>query len=555
MGPGFEPTPVTIHVTSNLAVMKEKGTGNPVHELYLFGLAGTTITRTLTFESALGYPVSEVKVSPNWKPLTPRDPNTRDYLTLLPKSHLKGPEVTLTVTVPHSVHEGWYSSEMTFQVKPEDKGGDAPALQVSLPIYLQVSHVGVTFRSDGKVVKGPLRLPLPAAGQGQVSAALTLHTDAEKAAVRWGVEQIKPGGGTGQSLDPGDGRLAVLFNGVNVLPPRKGPSDPITQKPVPVTIRVTPNGLAPGLYRTALRFHSYEDLPGEPGGKDPQGLTNDLELELLVPGRQVTAEVVPAARPQLGQECAVQVTVVCYACAPGKGELRVVDKAGHPLEPSRVIGGPPVKTEQDPNLPERSWHMYLVKVPLKRAGKNRFQINWPGLIPQDVNHAPVELDALGVIEVKPGVPRQDVLRLEEEVVIRATVDPAQVGPAGRVVLHAINDRDADKQPLTIELTADDRAGDGVYSGRFTFKHLGKFTISPAAGLTVTPVTVQVGFEFDCPHNVGTFEYGGGAIQELFQIPQELSAPGVIKLTNKLPVTCRWRADPLPDGVRGFLANL
>jgi hypothetical protein len=546
VGRGLRPTPVTIDVTVNLAVVKLKGNKNPVDELYLFGLAGTTVKRTLTFDSALRYAVSRVEVAPDWKPLTPREPGTWDRLTLRPEVHQKGAEVTLHVSVPRSVHEGWYSSEVSFLVTPEAQGGqEAHKLQVSLPVYLQVSHVGVTFQSDGKAVKGPLRLPLPKAGadQSRVAAGLTLHTDAEKAAVRWDVERIKPGAGVGTALSPGDGRLAVLFKGRNILL-QHGPSDPISRDgPVPVTVQVSRAGLAPGLYRSALRFHSYEDLPGEVGGKGPKGLTNDLEVEFLVPGRQVSAEVVPNGRPQLGKESALQVKVACYDCAPGSGELRTLDDALNALEPAVVIDGPPVKMERDPNLPGLSWHTYQVKVTPKHAGKNRYQIHWPGLSPQDLKPVEVSVDALGAIEVKHGI-----LHANEETVIRATLDPRQAPASGPVVLHAVNELDADRQPIAIELYddglpehGDDRAGDGVYSAKFRFPGLGKYTLSPPAGVSLEPVTVQVGFEFTCPNHAGVVEYGGGAVQEFFQIPKELTATRVIKLKNNLPATCRWRA--------------
>src|SRR5262249_41509099 len=126
----------------------------------------------------------------------------------------------LSVHVPTCVQEGKYSTQVTFEVTTAADQG-MQRLQVSLPVYVEVRHTGVRFRHQDLDSKGLLWLRFPEEKLAEEFATRTLDliTDAEKAPVRWSAERIKPKDGPGTALDPGDGRLELLFKGRSVLAP------------------------------------------------------------------------------------------------------------------------------------------------------------------------------------------------------------------------------------------------------------------------------------------------------------------------------------------------
>jgi hypothetical protein len=557
VGPGVESVPLTVNLAVNQVSVRDRA-GRPLDELYLLGLSGTEVNYTVEFHSALASrPVKRVAVRPNWAPLKNLSPGGWDRLPLRVRSDAGAKRVAVGLAVPRCVQEGEYGTELTFEVTSTGDGGEH-LLQVSLPVYVEVRHTGVRFPQKQLDARGALWLRFPEGATAPPSATreLTLLSDAEKVPVRWSVERIAAKPGPGQPLAPDDGRLDVLFRGASVLSAsggkgalkEGGPRDPIRRDhPCPVTVKLSRAGLVPGLHRAALRFRSREDRPDA-----GEGLVNDLEVFVIVPGRgDLAASRADAGTLYLGGSARLRVEVASYESEPGRGELRVLDEQGAPVGAAIPLIKPAASVP-DPVVPGKILHRYEVKVTAPRAGTNVCEVRWPrfraGDGPAgDALVARVSLEALGLIEAK-----NREVGVNEDVLIRATVGPARRPEAGSpIVLHVIDRADKERDPVRLELyddgradSGDERAGDGVYSARHRFPGPGTYDIVSPEGEGPGPLRAEVvhaGYEFRAPDRLGTIEYGGGDWLHWLGIHEELSDPHAIQLVNRRPERCRWRA--------------
>jgi hypothetical protein len=559
VGPGVKTVPVSVTVAVNEVSVKDS-TGKTLDQLSLLGLAGTEVSYTVGFRSALAArPVKKVTVRPGWEPLRNLSPGGWDRLPLRVKESAgDARQVAVALSVPRCVQEGGYETSLTFEISVGESD-EAQRLQVSLPVYVEVRHTGVRFLQK-ELERGALWLRFPEGKTDSESApqTLTLLSDAE-APVRWSVERVAAKApGLGTTLKPDDGRLHVLFKGSSVLPApgetgkdpelRGGPRDPLRSgSPCRLTVRASRKGLAPGLYRTVLRFHSREDRPDAGAGQ-----ANELTVYVVVPGcANLTAARADARPLYLGDEALVRVEVAAHDRDPGQGMLRPLDGKGNSSGPGIPLTRPEASTP-DPAVPGKIVHRYLVKAAPRSAGKNAYEVRWPrfhrGEGPaEDVLKCPLTLAALGVIEVK-----QRVVGVNENVFIRATIDPAQ-RPQGDspLVLHLLDRSDRTRDPVEVELhdtgkpeDGDERAGDGIYSARYPFTSPGTYEIVAPKGGEVGPLRpaeAHVNYEFRYPDRLGTIEYGSGDWLRWLGISEELSAAQAIQLSNRRPERCRWRA--------------
>jgi hypothetical protein len=273
---------------------------------------------------------------------------------------------------------------------------------------------------------------------------------------------------------------------------------------------------------------------------------------VVIPGRSDLAASRADAGPLfLGGVARVQVEVASYDSDPGRGELRLLDAGGEPTGPAVPLTRPE-KSEPDPAVLGRTVHRYQVKLTVPWAGKNACAVRWPRFRPGDGPEGDalvyrLPLEALGVIEA-----RQRVVGVNEDVLIRATVDPARRPEAGSpLVLHVLDRADPERDPARLELyddgkaeSGDERASDGVYSVRHRFPGSGVYDIVSPEGEGQAPLraeVVHVNYEFRYPDRLGTIEYGGGDWLRWLGIHEELSDLHAIQLANKRPERCRWKA--------------
>jgi hypothetical protein len=300
------------------------------------------------------------------------------------------------------------------------------------------------------------------------------------------------------------------------------------------------SGLAPGLYRSTLRFHSYEKVPTE------EGIPYDQEVQVVVPGRS-GLQVSPAegARPRVGQDVELRVRVVCYNCEPGTGELWQCDAAGAPAGVAITISER-IHAAPDAQLPGVVRYQYAVKFKPGRAGTNKVQVTWPPLCPGAGGASvPLSLPVAGSLEVS-----QRFCHPDEEVVVRAIVEPGSV-TSGRLAVQAVRRSDPAKRPVSIELNdngtdADTVANDGVWSGKVSFPELGEYDLSlpqgQGAAPRLDPVRVDVGFELHATTALGGIVHGGNPfIRTLFFLGEGLQVDDALHLVNKRSAPCQWNA--------------
>jgi hypothetical protein len=447
-----------------------------------------------------------------------------------PVVRVQGDHVDLEVEVPSCVREGWYLGPLAFEL---DFGKNV-LLPLTLPMVLQVAHHGV--RPD---VSGPLQLEWAEPCATSAMKEVRLVTDSEKTPVRWWVEVLdKPKeGALGQVLEPA--RLDVSFKGQSVLD-RKGPADPATPaQPCLLSVTARTSGLAPGLYRSTLRFHSYEKAPTE------EGIPYDQEVQVVVPGRGGLL-VAPAegARPRVGQDVELRVGVVCYNCEPGTGELWLCDAAGTPAGTPIPISER-IHAAPDAQLPGVVRYQYAVKFKPNRAGTNKVQVTWPPLCPGAAGASfPLSVPVSGSLEVS-----QRFCHRDEEIVVRAIVEPGSV-TSGRLAVQAVRRSDPAKRPVSIELNdngtdADTVANDGIWSGKVSLPELGEYDLSLPQGPGVPrldPVKVEVGFELQATAHLGGIVHGGNPVlRTLFFLGEGLQVDDALHLVNKRSVPCQWNA--------------
>ncbi len=560
VGPSVKAVPVTITVSANQVSVYDRDGKRPLDEVYLLGLAGTEVKQTLTFRSSLASrPVKAVAVAKKELTLQNLPPTGWDRLPFDAKETTEQ-QVTLAVRVPTCVQEGKYATEVTFEVTTAAEQG-TQRLQVSLPVYVEVRHTGVRFRHQDLDLKGLLWLRFPEDKLTEEFAArsLDLITDAEKAPVRWSAERIKPKDGPGTALDPSDARLQLLFKGRSVLAPSGikgkgskedveagGPRDPIRgDKPATLTVKLSRQGLAPGLHRGAIRFHSREDRP-----EADKGQVNDLEVRAVVPGRDVEATKAGPS-PYLGGEAELKVKLICYDCPPDKGHLQPLDDSGKPAGPAVTLAIPG-KSEADPSLPGVVYHYYAVKVTPPRVGKNAYEVRWPrfrtgeGPPEQRTLAHRVTAEALGVIEVK-----RRVVGVNEELTIQAKVDPTVMEAGAPLLLHLRNRQEKDAEAIPLELFddgkadhGDERAGDGVCSARYRFPGAGVWDVVFAGAGAPGPLraeVVRVDYELHAADRLATIEYGDDGWLAWLGIRAEVSDPKMVQLKNHRAERCEWRA--------------
>jgi hypothetical protein len=560
VGPGVETVPLTVKVVVNQVRVLD-GAGRALDDVSLLGLAGTEVNYPLTFKSALAArPLKKVAIRPGWGLLENPGDGVWDRLPLRVKSGAKAEQMVLGLSVPRCVQEGVYRTELTFEVV-SGEGKTEQTSSISLPVQVEVRHKGVRSPPEQLDAKGAFWLGFKGGKAAPEFAAreLTLQSDATRAPVRWSVERVAAGPGPGTALDPADGRLEVLFKGTPILTtgagggkdPSKvgGPRDPIdSRNPCTLTVKVWRKKLDPGLYRAALRFRSREDR------KDAgEGLVNDLQVHVVVPGRgELSAARADAAPLYLGGEARVRVQVAGYDSPPGQGSLRLLDAKGEPAGPPVALAEPVSSAAAD--VPGKKVHRYEATVTLPRAGKNVCEVRWPkfrtGDGPaEDVLRVELPLEARGVIRAA-----QQVVGVNEEVLLQATIDPARRPEgSGPVVLRLIEQSDRDRE-LTVPLfddgkpeNGDERAGDGVYSAKYQFPAAGTYeVVSPEEGGPgpLKPVVVHVSYELRPPDRLdrlGTIEYGGGDWLRWLGIREEVDSPGAVQLKNWRPERCRWRA--------------
>ncbi|MCC6421345.1 MAG: hypothetical protein IT429_24160 [Gemmataceae bacterium] len=548
VGPGAVPTPVTIRVVVNAVSLHDR-TGEPLDQLFLLGLAGSQVRHTLTFTANRpGAQVKQVRVKPGYEPL--RNVSLRGWDRLPLAAHLvvgrRDQAMVDLGSVPWCVQPGKYRTEVTFLVDYAD-GGEDRSLEVALPVYTEVLHKGVRFQHGDHELHGPLRLRFPADKCAAFAEApFQLLTDAREIPVRWRARRVAAKGGAGKLLGANEGELDLLFGGASVLT-RGGPSDPLNRDNlVSLTVRLARRGLAPGVYRAALEFHSFEHDPKLPLDKaEPAGVADTLAIEAVVPGRQLDA-VRAGPSPYLGEKGKVHATLTCHDCDPGPGELRALDGAGNPTGPPLPVGQAE-RVESDPAVPGVRYYHYAIEVEPAKVGKNGYQLSWPGLCPGDPAQArAVTVEAFGVIEVK-----HDVVSVGEEVLIHARIDPAKAPEGGSLVLHVLDTADRAAGPVEVTLhddgkteSGDERAGDGVCTVRHRFAGAGVYEIVyPEAGGPgpLRPRTVRADYELQPPDRLGILEYGSGDRLRWLGIREDLSDPSAARLTNRRSERLRWKA--------------
>src|SRR5262249_47635323 len=158
-----------------------------------------------------------------------------------------------------------------------------------------------------------------------------------------------------------------------------------------------------------------------------------------------------------------------------------------------------------------------------------YVLHWPAFCPdQPPEQRALFLETLSHVEAS-----QTTAFVDEELTLRVHLDPALAPEQGRPLVLRVTRQGKGGQakgaPIDLELFdagraahADEQAGDGVYSCRHKFAEPGGYHVSlpGAAGPGGAPgETVNVAFEFRCPEKFGPIEYGGGQLQQWFQLSE------------------------------------
>src|SRR5262249_23541573 len=157
---------------------------------------------------------------------------------------------------------------------------------------------------------------------------------------------------------------------------------------------------APGVYRAALEFRSFEHDPKVPLEKaEPVGVADVLEVEVVVPGRELK-EAKSGPSPYLGETGKIRATLACYDCDPGPCDVQPLGAAGNPS--GKGVAVPKANDAKlDPAVPGVKYHLYEIEVRPPKVGKNTYRLSWPRLCPGDATPSQtVTVEALGVVEVK-----------------------------------------------------------------------------------------------------------------------------------------------------------
>jgi hypothetical protein len=534
--------------------------------LALAVLAGTSLECDLAFGSALsgGKFLAGLKeklpldVSKTGRLVAEcKDRGDRLPLAVVVRESTNGDRLHLEVKeVNRCIRDGVYAARIAFDTAAP---GQAPRL-IDLPIRVQVAQFGV--QTD---LKGPLRLGPPRGSPCEpiLSGKVTLSTDvvAKQGSLRWRVK-LDPLEAAAGSHVLEEGQLEALTEKNQNILGNKGAWDPISQKPLPLTIRARTSGLAPGLYRARLSFESTLDPASSPA-REQIGASYKLEVEVLVPGREVRAEPVAPkqGKYQAGSPVPVRVTVICHGCSVGKGELHDLD----PLSPSPVVAidtTKPVEPPQQPDTLGRTVYTFLTQVRPHRAGPNRFEVRWEQACPEKGaawQIKPFEVDAVGVIELRPaGAARSSrVVHTDEEVLLQVAIDPASSRPSPEeLLLHAYRKGDKNGNPIEITLhdtgdreSGDARKGDGVFSGKHRFETVGEYEVGlpkdHQATLSVQPARVLVGFEYRHPVASAEMLYGGGAGSKMILVMmsnlESVTLKDVVSVKNQQEHDCHWKA--------------
>ncbi|MCI0458474.1 MAG: hypothetical protein L0Z62_16035 [Gemmataceae bacterium] len=536
VGPGSEPTPVPVKVVTNAISLKDPRS-RPLDQLVLLGLAGARARQTVTFsanrEEAT---VKEVRVKKGYPPLKNVSLNGWDRLPLAAMPVPGRPdEVALDLgAIPWCVQQGKYETEVAFEVDYQDRGGKR-SVEIALPVSLEVLHKVIRFRQGERELHDGLLVKFKDRCSDFADTDIELTSDAKEVPVRWRVNRVEAKGGSGKPLPPG---LLDVRLGTSSVLDRPGPSEPFTAgKPVKLTVRALRKGLEPGLYRVALEFLAFEHDPNQPTDKaEKGGIRTPLEVLVLVPGRALK-EAKSDSSPFLGEPTTARVTVTCYDCEPDAGKLQPLDGLGKPVGVPVEIRGPAA----DGKVPDVKDYTFVVEVKPARAGKNSYRVTWPALCPGDpIPEQILTVQARGVIEASPRV-----AYAEEEILLRAKIDPAGKPADGRLRLRVVDLADPEAvvdEPLLLPESS--AAQDGTYSVRYRFPRVGEYRVSYAEGGApgvLKHQDVRVDFDFRAPAQLGMLQYGSAGWLDFLGIREELSDPAAFLLVNKRPERLRWKA--------------
>jgi hypothetical protein len=322
-----------------------------------------------------------------------------------------------------------------------------------------------------------------------------------------------------------------------------------------VEVVVNAAGLAPGFYRGGLRFRSTANKqPLQVEDFVPvEGFSQELTVEVLVPGRSLEAAQVEGSTARVGAPVPLDVTVTAYDCDVDQGRLWPLNDEGKRSGPVVVIDDKtPKKEVPDPQAPELVRRVTCtVPVTPRRAGRNAFLVVWPRFLEGNGKEGPsaagapkgqmgkvVTVTAEGRVKVEP-----EVAAVGEVVTVTAAVDPAAARKeSGGLVLQAVP---GEGEAVSVEMR--DPHGDGNYTGQCKLTQPGRYRVvlPEGSGLRLAEGRVEVGFRLDQPVREAEMLYGGGWVMRglLFWKPnlERVSLRDVVRLENKEAAECRWEA--------------
>jgi hypothetical protein len=374
--------------------------------------------------------------------------------------------------------------------------------------------------------------------------------------VRWSVERVaRPAAGLFRPLELS--RLDVRRGARSVVQAKAGPAGPNTPlnggEKAPLTVVADCSGLAPGFYHAGLRFRSAANkAPLEVEGFSDE-VRVEVRVEVVVPGRQVTAAPAAGPAPVVGAPASLRVAVTAYGCDVGQGQVFAVDDSNRLVgEPVAVDARRRVKPAAETKVAEGvQTAEFLVPVVPTRAGRNNFVVLWPRYLKanpgetgassswgsKDQNAVPVSVVAVGQLNVSP-----TLAGLGEEVVVRAVVDPGTVPKAGGFVLLG---HTPGMQTLEVELVSPEG---GDYVGVYRVGEAGVYRLVQSASgqIPLKGAEFRGSFSLERPTRHAEMLYGGGALMRVVlgawrSNLEQVTLPQVARLTNADAGRCEWEA--------------
>ena len=404
------------------------------------------------------------------------------------------------LSIPASVREGSYQARLGLNLSADK---NRPLL-LELPVRVQVAHFAVRPHETGtlKLQVTPPAAPNPPkevqppktgtlklqGGQDsgmRVKKTISLTTQARRdQVVRWSVKRV-PLARKGLLQPLEEKRLTVQYKDRSVIEEKDQPAGPNTPlapgEKCDLTVAVDCAGLAPGWYHAGLHFQSSaNDQPLK-----VEGFSEDLTVEVLVPGRDLRAMQVEGSKAQVDAATPVRVEVTSHGCDLGWGGITLVDDKGKAVGPVQPIEAQHKITEEaDPQDSSLHRAKFVIQVMPRRAGANTYLVTWPRCFPSNEQEGTQRPAAAGVsrgelaqlvtvvadgrIEVKP-----EVGFVGEQVKVFVTAAPAASKGMGVLTLQAAHPDQ--KDPASVELR--DPQGSGQFTGAFPLSTPGVYTLS------------------------------------------------------------------------------